>query len=151
MPGATQAPVWGRALGLRFPGRAVLLSLLPLMAGCTTGALDLGRQDVDRTMVTGAIPPAVPKTSPSPAISGTPALLAALAGASADDAVPMPLAWNDPESGARGAVTHLAGGPGDVCRTFVTTRESFDGVGLYRGEFCAAGTDGWQIRGFAPL
>lgn len=151
MPGATQAPVGGRALALRFFGRATLVSLFSLAAGCTTGVLDPGQPEIDRSLVTHSIPTAAPEGLSVPAIPGTSAVQAKLAAAMDGGGAALPLAWEDPDSGTRGMVTRVAAGKRDACRDFVTTRESFDGVSLYGGELCSDDAAGWQIRAFGPL
>lgn len=151
MPGATQAPVGGRDLALHFFGRATLVSLISLVAGCTIAALDPGQPEIDRSLVTHSIPAVMPEDLSVPAISGTSAIRAKLAAAMDGDGAALPLAWDDPDSGTRGMVTRIAAGRRDACRDFITTRESFDGVSLYRGELCSDDAVGWQIRAFGPL
>ena len=151
MPGATQAPVGGRALALRFSGRATLVSLLLFFAGCTTGVLDLGQSGIDRSLVTGSIPAISSESLPLPEIAGMSAIVVTLSGAVGEGGATTPLAWEDHDNGVRGTVTHIAGGPGDACRDFITTRESFDGVHLYRGQLCNDEAAGWQMRSFEPL
>ena len=63
-----------------------------------------------------------------------------------------PIPWANAETGSRGAITALVESKerGVLCREFAVSRESFDGVGLFRGEVCAAGSGTWQMLSFAP-
>ena len=40
---------------------------------------------------------------------------------------------------------------GALCRRFTTSRESYDGVALYRGEVCMAGPGAWRMESFEAL
>ncbi len=65
-----------------------------------------------------------------------------------------PLAWANSYTGSRGTVTALSEhklDDGRVCRKFSTTRESFDGVGVYNGETCTATANNWFMRAFSRL
>ncbi len=46
--------------------------------------------------------------------------------------------WANPQTGARGAISNLveAKEGRSLCRSFTTSRERFDGVGVYKGEVC---------------
>ncbi|TIV92094.1 MAG: hypothetical protein E5V74_27295, partial [Mesorhizobium sp.] len=52
-----------------------------------------------------------------------------------------------------GAITELVElkDGGLTCRRFSATRESFDGVALYKGELCLAEAGGWRMQEFKAL
>jgi hypothetical protein len=61
-----------------------------------------------------------------------------------------PLPWANAETGARGQITGLSEvkGKGTLCRSFSATRESFDGIGMYKGEACMVASGAWRMRNF---
>ena len=54
---------------------------------------------------------------------------------------------------ARGSITGLteAKGDGTLCRGFVTTHETYDGVRLFRGQACMVGSGVWRMQAFEKL
>ena len=64
-----------------------------------------------------------------------------------------PLPWANAETGARGQVTGIVEtkGKGTLCRSFSATRESFDGVGMYKGEACMVASGAWRMQSFEAL
>ncbi len=150
MSGATQAPVRGVALGLRLFRRLSVPVVLITLAGCSVSALDLEQPDIDPSIVTGSINPAA-ETSQSPMLpAGTEAMLHAMVaemGEGLDGA--LPLSWTDEDNGVRGVISHIY--DDGTCRSFVTTRESFDGISLYRGTACPSPEFGWQIQAFEAV
>lgn len=150
MSGATQAPVRGMALGLRLFGRLFLPMTATLLAGCSVSALDLDQSGIDASAVTGSVTPAA-EPSHSPTLpAGTAAMLHAMVsqmGEGLDGA--LPLSWADEENGVRGVISHIY--DDGTCRSFVTTRESFDGISLYRGTACPSPEFGWQIQTFEAV
>ncbi|MEW6633082.1 MAG: RT0821/Lpp0805 family surface protein, partial [Pseudomonadota bacterium] len=61
--------------------------------------------------------------------------------------------WANSGTGSRGAITELVElkDAGRTCRSFTATRESFDGVALYKGQLCMAGAGGWHMQAFTAL
>jgi hypothetical protein len=62
------------------------------------------------------------------------------------------LIWSNPSTGARGTITGLSQRKesGQICRSFSATRESYDGVTLYRGDLCLDRRTGWWTRMLKP-
>lgn len=60
--------------------------------------------------------------------------------------------WANADTGSRGAITALQEAKENdiLCRSFTTTRESFDGVALYRGKACMDDGGSWQMMAFSP-
>ena len=61
--------------------------------------------------------------------------------------------WANAGTGSRGSITELAElkDKGQTCRRFTASRESFDGVALFKGELCLAGAGGWHMQDFKAL
>lgn len=68
------------------------------------------------------------------------------------DGTTQQIPWANADTGSRGAITALSQvKENDVlCRSFTTTRESFDGVALYRGKACMDDGGSWQMMAFNP-
>ncbi|MBZ9865373.1 hypothetical protein LB515_08300 [Mesorhizobium sp. CA15] len=132
--------------------KAVVVTLALPLAACGAGGFSLEKADVDRSIITSSAPssPAAPvadkdsdQTTIGNAVSS--ADLKELAG----QAVP----WANAGTGSRGAITELVElkDGGLTCRRFSATRESFDGVALYKGELCLAEAGGWRMQEFKAL
>ncbi len=150
MSGATQAPVRGMALALRLSRRLFFPVAVALLAGCSVSALDLKEPGIDPSVVTGSIAPAPEAPPPAGLPVGTDAMLHAMVAEMGEmlDGAP-PLSWADEENGVRGVISHIY--DDGTCRRFVTTRESFDGISLYRGTACPSPEFGWQIQAFEAV
>ena len=64
-----------------------------------------------------------------------------------------PVPWSNPETGSQGTITAIAEKKNEtgLCREFQTSRESFDGVMLYKGETCMQNGGQWTLKSFAPM
>lgn len=122
------------------------------MTGCGAGGFSLKQVEVDRSIVTGSV-----KATPSPAVdtsrqSDEVIIRNAVSAADLESLAGKPLLWANAETGARGEITGLAEArvAGIVCRSFRTSRQSFDGVRIYSGAACMDGQGGWRMDSFAP-
>lgn len=125
------------------------------LAGCGAGGFSLDQADLDRSIVTSSVSPASPK-APAPGMdiaADRNTIRNAVSSADIDQLAGKPLAWANPETGARGAITQLAQSrrAGRICRSFGGSRESFDGVSMFKGQTCMAGPDLWRIEAFKVL
>ena len=61
--------------------------------------------------------------------------------------------WANTGTGSRGSITELVElkETGQTCRRFTASRESFDGVALFKGEVCLAGAGAWRVQDFKAL
>ncbi|MDX8531028.1 RT0821/Lpp0805 family surface protein [Mesorhizobium sp. VK25A] len=129
---------------------AVVTAALPL-AACGAGGFSLEKVDVDRSIVTSSTPssPAAPADQDSDQTTIGNAVSSADIKELGGQAVP----WANAGTGSRGAITELVElkDGGLTCRRFSATRESFDGVALYKGELCLAGAGGWRMQEFKAL
>jgi len=128
-----------------------LLVLAPLLLGACSSTVDsLGVSGVDTASVTGAanLAPQEPEK-----LSDQATIRDAVSSADLEVAGGNPLAWANAETGSRGAITALnerrAGGK--LCRSFTTSRESYDGVAMYAGEACQTERGPWRMLNFKPL
>jgi surface antigen len=63
-----------------------------------------------------------------------------------------PLHWENKDTGSRGTVTAIEeynDGP-TICRRFAATRESFEGIAVYRGDTCLGEQGNWWMKDFGP-
>lgn len=136
----------------RFAGRGIVVLSLGLVSACGAG-FSLEKAAPDRALVTSAIAPSAP--APAAAmkddeqVSDQATIRNAVSSADLAALSGKPLAWANAATGSRGEISDLSERPG-TCRAFRATRESFDGVRLFRGETClSAGT--WRMTRFDPV
>ncbi|UUP18766.1 RT0821/Lpp0805 family surface protein [Nitratireductor thuwali] len=108
------------------PRLFVLIAVLQGCAGPPTEALS------PDALTTGSVPEAQPVVSDRLLAQDAPSIVSALAPGSSGKA------WQNRETGAHGEIVSAfaANEAGRSCIAFTTTRESFDGVGLYDGKAC---------------
>ncbi|WEX07846.1 RT0821/Lpp0805 family surface protein [Chelativorans sp. AA-79] len=145
MSGTTQEAETGRRLALRALGRAAALFIISVsMQACVIGGK---KASLDTVLTTGSVTePARVFPDKGLAADGR-AILSALSSSPDETAG---LSWENPESGARGLITAYSAREeesGD-CLAFMTTRESFDGVGLYEGKACKDAAGVLRMRAF---
>lgn len=128
----------------------VFVSLLALSA-CGVGG-SLSKADTDPSLVTGAVPVSQSVTDTTET-SDANTVRNAVSAAVLDGTGSVPLAWANRETGSRGTVTEIAetDQEGLVCRRFETSRESFEGIALYKGNACLGADGQWSMLEFAPL
>ncbi|MCT7373594.1 RT0821/Lpp0805 family surface protein [Chelativorans salis] len=131
---------------LRLLRKAIpLFALAAWVHGCAASAQDADQWS-DRNFTTAS----VPAVSAFGEGADTKLILAVLA---RDVMNAVGKEWENSESGARGRITAMsrqeADGPG--CVAFTTTRQSFDGVNLYRGLACENAAGFLHLRDFAML
>jgi hypothetical protein len=132
--------------------KAVLLGMALALGGCGSGGFSLERADVDRSIVTASVP-AASSGAGSDITADQATIRNAVSSADIEEQAGKPLAWSNPETGARGAITEMAEtrDKGRLCRSFSGSRENFDGVSMFQGEACMAGPDLWRIEAFKVL
>jgi len=131
----------------RRPGAPVIAALCAalLASGCG-GGFSLDRFGADRSLTTGSVGAASARAdsrvSDEAAITAT--ITAWMPGMTPPDTVP----WVNSNTGSTGAISRIADvmDRGRQCRDFKVSRESFDGVGFYRGRACSAGTGAWKVE-----
>ncbi|WP_062203127.1 RT0821/Lpp0805 family surface protein [Aureimonas sp. AU12] len=127
-----------------------LALLLPLAAGCTVmNGAALDDAAVDHSIQTASIAPADPAAAET--ISDSRTVRNAVSAAKIETIEAAPLAWSNAETGTSGtisAITEVRAGD-EICRTFRTSRQRFDGVALYDGEACTRGQGEWTLTRFS--
>lgn len=131
---------------------AALLALVLPLAACA-GGFDMKKAEVDPTILTSST--SAQPQSPIDAMrqSDEVTIRNAVSSADLEQLSGQPLAWANPETGSRGAISAIAETreSGRICRSFTTSRESFDGVALFKGETCMAEAGVWRMLAFAPF
>lgn len=127
---------------------AAFFCALPL-AGCASG-LTVGKSSVDHAMHTSTVTSAVPDQT---SVSDSLTIRNAVSAADIEALKEVPLAWANTETGSRGTISGVSESraAGVLCRSFTASRESYDGVGLYKGEACLGDRGSWRMREFKPL
>jgi hypothetical protein len=133
--------------------KAAVVALAIPLAGCGAGGFSLEKAEVDRSIVTSSTSasPAAPAASDTDSDQTT--IGNAVSSADIKELGGQAVPWANSGTGSRGAITELVEfkDAGRTCRIFTATRESFDGVALYKGQLCMAGAGGWHMQAFTAL
>ena len=127
----------------------VLIAALPLCSCGSAGGLS--KVDGDPALVTGSVE--TPEVVDSTQNSDANTVRNAVSAANLDMSGGVPLLWANRDTGSRGTVNQIDESEkgGIVCRKFETSRESFEGVSLYKGNACQGADGQWFMQAFAPL
>lgn len=148
---AQAAPSLDTVLRRRLAGVVIVSATLVLSACAGRGGIET--LAADPTLVTGSAQQ-VAGAADETTMSDEKTIRDAVSSANIESLGANPLAWANAYTGSRGTVTALSEhklDDGRVCRKFSTTRESFDGVGVYNGETCTATANNWFMRAFSRL
>jgi len=136
---------WGRRVFVWLS----LAAALPL-AGCGTKGFSIEDAIPDRSILTNAIsrkpsPPADPVVTSDEAT-----IRNAVTSAAVDEVADNGLGWANAGTGSRGTIREIRERQeeGRLCRRFTASRESFEGVHLYRGETCLGPAKIWMMTAF---
>lgn len=152
------------AVSCRLPLRsrmAVAFTLVVplLLSACASGNI-LEKAEVDKSLVTGSVAaaprtPAQPQANPFPGTSQQAAsdemtIRNAVSSANLKAIGGKGISWANPATGSSGEISAVTEYKQDdiLCRRFTTSRQSFDGVALYRGDACLDSTGAWQMMSF---
>lgn len=129
---------------------ALAVLSLPLCA-CSSG-LSLRKAEIDPTLLTSGVDAGSGVYSDIGDYSDEATIRNFVSTADIESAAGKALAWVNPATGTRGTVTAIdeQQEEGKLCRRFVTSRERFDGVALFRGKACMLGAGIWRMISFAP-
>ncbi len=132
---------------------AAMLVAVAALSACGAGGFKLSKVDADRSIVTSSVPASEGGQPDRTRVSDETTIRNAVSSASVQEVAARPLAWTNAETESRGAITALreTRENGRICRSFMASRESYDGVQLYSGEACAAGDGLWLMRSFRAL
>ena len=130
---------------------AIVAVVLPL-AACGAGGFSLEKAEVDRSILTSSTSvPSAPVSSDRDSDQTT--IGNAVSSADIEELGGQAVPWANAGTGSRGSITELVElkDTGQTCRRFTASRESFDGVLLFKGELCMAGAGGWHMQDFKAL
>lgn len=141
-----------RGSTLRCLSRALFCAAVLPLCACTSGGLSLEKAEVDHSILTSNVPPEQ-AGGDSGRQSDEMTIRNAVSSADLESLAGKPIRWANSDTGARGAIAGLTEQKdnGTLCRSFTTSRESFDGVALYKGEVCMVGAGAWRTLAFQPL
>lgn len=136
---------WGRVV-------FVWLSLASALAlaGCGAGSFSIEDAIPDRSVLTGAISRKPPPPPDPVAMSDEETIRNAVTSAIVDEVGDGGLGWANASTGSRGAISQISERQDGnrLCRRFTASRESFEGVHMYRGETCLGPAKIWLMTGF---
>ncbi|SDP69683.1 outer membrane surface antigen [Phyllobacterium sp. YR620] len=138
-----------RAGGL-FKGPAIIV-VFGLLQGCAMKGFSIEKAVPDQTAVTGSVAPAQAVDAKGSSDQTTVRNIVSALNFTQWGKKPVP--WSNPETGSQGTITAIAEKKNEteLCREFQTSRESFDGVMLYKGETCMQNGGQWTLKSFAPM
>lgn len=135
---------------LALSAKIALIALLAAFAQGCAGGTD-SRVALDTGLTTRSVSPEGSVFTDEGLLADGLAMLAVLSesGEAGETALP----WENPESGARGLITAFAEeiDDGRECIAFTTTRENFEGIGLYRGTACEDARGNLRLRELVSL
>ncbi|WP_062112505.1 RT0821/Lpp0805 family surface protein [Aureimonas sp. AU40] len=122
--------------------------VLTVLGGCTvmSGKALEDAAKVDHSIQTASLEPAPSPETESDGLT----VRNAVSSANLDRTQAEPLAWSNTDTGASGTITAIEETrAGDqICRSFKTSRQRFDGVAVYKGETCTRGSGEWTLTRF---
>lgn len=123
------------------------------LAGC--GAKGFSFEDAvpDTSIVTGSISRDAPVVPDATTVSDEATIRNAVSSAAVDDIGEAGMGWANAGTGSRGTIRDVleTRDAGFLCRRFTASRESFEGVHLYRGETCLGSSKSWVMKAFARV
>jgi len=142
-----------RGRGDQFPAALIAVAASLILASCA-GGVKLSQVDSDPSLITNSVPanPNLP-TDPQ-TVSDQTTIQNAVSSANLEQLHGGALAWANTATDSRGSIFDIVEikRPSQVCRSFKSSRESFEGVSLYSGETCTvSGGTAWYMRIFKLL
>ena len=128
------------------PRMALLLLALAPVSGCISSGFDLGLSDEpgpDTTILSGSIDPALGSSTDDAIIAD------AVATANIKPGLLQDVPWNNVATGNFGSVSFIRENKtvGRVCRDFIVSKHSYDGISQYTGEICRTRlTKSWTLK-----
>ncbi|MET3660625.1 hypothetical protein ABID44_000939 [Aquamicrobium ahrensii] len=125
--------------------------MLLSLGGCGMGGFSLDKAGIDRSIITSNVPSTNSGTATDAGFAADQTTVRnAASSADLEELGGQPVLWANADTGSRGSISGIAETriKGELCRVFSTTRESFDGVTLYKGRICMLGAGAWRIDEF---
>ena len=133
----------------RLKAASLVLAILVLPA-CASGGFSLQQAEVDSSLYTGNVSDKKRRAADVERISDEATIRNAVSSADIESLGGRPVPWVNSDTGTRGIIDGLKEFKRDglLCRRFSTTRESFDGIALFRGEACMVSAGAWRLQSF---
>lgn len=132
---------------LRFCGSAVTILIALSLSSCTS-SLDLfGGSKVDRSISTGTVPSAKHNET---TVSDETTVRNAVSSIDIAKFNGSTVPWANTATGSAGVVSNIreARDQGNICRDFMTTRHSYEGIAMFSGRTCLTGSGDWMLTAF---
>lgn len=142
-----------RGRGDRVPAILTVLAASLMLASCA-GGMKLSKLDADPSLVTNSVPPSANLPTDPQTVSDQTTIQNAVSSANLEQLQGGALAWANIATDSRGSIFDIVEvkRSSQLCRSFKSSRESFEGVSLYSGETCtASGGTAWYMRIFKLL
>lgn len=132
-----------------WPGVFLVVAGCLVLSACAGGP-DLDRLAADSSITTGAIAKSEKPALPAELESDQAAMRNSVSAADLSRMESAGIPWANPATGSRGTIIGISEykEQGMLCRGFSSTRESYDGVALYRGNICLGPAGSWAMLDF---
>lgn len=121
------------------------------LAGCTS-SLDLfgSTSKPDRSISTGTIPANASQPHSEATLSDETTVSNAVSSSDLAKVGNSTVPWANTTTGSAGVVSQIreARNDGHVCRDFMTTRHSYEGIAMFAGQTCLTGNGDWMLTAF---
>jgi surface antigen len=143
---------WQWSLIASASAKAAIVAVALPLAACGAGGFSLEKAEVDRSILTGSTPASATPLDADRASDQT-TIRNAVSSADIQELGGQAVPWANSDTGSRGSITELTEvkDKSQLCRRFTASRESFDGVALFKGEVCLAGAGAWRVQDFKAL
>lgn len=123
-----------------------MIAVAGLLPGCA-GGFDIDRLAADRSLTTASVPERAERPD-ADRLSDEATIRAAVSSADLEGLGTGSVPWANPETGTRGEIREITEyrEAGRLCRSFVTSRQSYDGVSLLSGDACLLEPGLWLLR-----
>lgn len=140
----------------RLSPHLLLLSCVAVMSGCAMGGFNMESAVPDRSIVTGSVKASTQSANyeaDTHTLSDQSAIKNVISALNFTQWAGKTVPWANPDTGSQGTITTMneRNSDGILCRKFETSRESFNGVSIYRGETCMETGGNWFITSFSEV
>ncbi|MFP5075909.1 RT0821/Lpp0805 family surface protein [Rhizobium sp. YIM 134829] len=132
---------------VRFLTIALALVGVVSLSGCMGNGLGLADASGVDLRTTGSI-----SAPAGPGMADAAAVQSAVQSAEISGSSTSPLPWANSASGSNGVISRIeeAQSGGQLCRTFTTTRHSYEGIAKFDGTTCRTPSGAWTLTSFGP-
>lgn len=129
---------------------AIACAGLLLVSGCGSKGFSIENAVPDRALTTGSIGQGTQVTRDATALSDEATIRNAVSSALVEAGRDTDQGWANASTGSRGDILNIAENrdAGRLCRDFEATRESYQGIHLYRGRTCVTGAGDWVMTSY---